>query len=250
MGQARLEHEEEGLKMVAIKHIPKDQECFNNYGPLPRSDLLRRYGYISDKHRSHDVVEISLSQICKVISEKYDITLEELKARQDGDCRGLKKTLENALKKTPGCSWCNFMDENYDIPSVNQDFCFWDPGLIFTVDALAADQKEVRALKKKITRAPLIPTGSKTQEVLQMVVKNRLKDYTTTIAEDRELLRDTSLPLRKRQAIEVRLGEKEILAGAVSELSTKADTQEDFSSLEGPVRHAGKRRRIVEGYDE
>jgi len=55
---ARLFYEEEYLSMKAIKPIRAGEELFNDYGPLPRSDLLRRYGYITDNYAQYDVVEI------------------------------------------------------------------------------------------------------------------------------------------------------------------------------------------------
>lgn len=44
--------------MKALKPISPGEEIFNDYGPLPRSDLLRRYGYITDNYAKYDVVEI------------------------------------------------------------------------------------------------------------------------------------------------------------------------------------------------
>lgn len=42
--EARLEHGVDSLAMVALKPMRKGEEVLNDYGPLPRSDLLRRYG--------------------------------------------------------------------------------------------------------------------------------------------------------------------------------------------------------------
>ena len=52
--------------MTAIKHIKKGEEIFNDYGPLPQSDLLRRYGYVSDEYKQWDVVEIASQKIKEV----------------------------------------------------------------------------------------------------------------------------------------------------------------------------------------
>jgi SET domain-containing protein 6 len=45
--------------MRSIKPIARGEEIFNDYGQLPRSDLLRRYGYITANYRPYDVAEIS-----------------------------------------------------------------------------------------------------------------------------------------------------------------------------------------------
>lgn len=40
-------------------------KIYNDYGPLPRSDLLRRYGYVSERYSQFDVVEFSLQSLCE-----------------------------------------------------------------------------------------------------------------------------------------------------------------------------------------
>ena len=54
--------------MIAIKKIPSGQQIFNDFGQLPRSDLLRRYGYITDNYKRWDVVEVDLETITHVAS--------------------------------------------------------------------------------------------------------------------------------------------------------------------------------------
>lgn len=63
--QARLFQEDDSLVMKAIKPIRVGEEIFNDYGELPRADLLRRYGYVTDNYAQYDVVELSLDQICR-----------------------------------------------------------------------------------------------------------------------------------------------------------------------------------------
>ena len=46
--------------------VEKGQEIFNDYGQLPRSDLLRRYGYITDNYKKWDVVEIDAEYILDI----------------------------------------------------------------------------------------------------------------------------------------------------------------------------------------
>jgi len=65
MSQARLFYEENFLSMKALTTIRPGEEIFNDYGPLPRSDLLRRYGYITDNYAKYDVVEIPFDMIRK-----------------------------------------------------------------------------------------------------------------------------------------------------------------------------------------
>jgi SET domain-containing protein 6 len=60
---ARLFYEANSLDMKALKSIRAGEEIFNDYGPLPRSDLLRRYGYITDNYAQYDVAEVSMDLV-------------------------------------------------------------------------------------------------------------------------------------------------------------------------------------------
>ena len=55
--------------MLSIKPIVKGEEIFNDYGDMPRSDLLRRYGYITENHQTHDVVEIKTEDIIEAVEK-------------------------------------------------------------------------------------------------------------------------------------------------------------------------------------
>ena len=61
--QARLLQNGTKLNMVASKSIREGQEIFNDYGQRPRSDLLRRYGYITDNAKKWDVVELDVETV-------------------------------------------------------------------------------------------------------------------------------------------------------------------------------------------
>lgn len=55
---ARLFHEKECLRMVAIKPIKAGQQIYNTYGDLCNADLLRKYGFV-DVPNPHNIAEIS-----------------------------------------------------------------------------------------------------------------------------------------------------------------------------------------------
>ncbi len=55
--------------MIALKPIAKGAQILNDFGQLPRSDLLRRYGYVTDRYKKWDVVEIDLATITSAASE-------------------------------------------------------------------------------------------------------------------------------------------------------------------------------------
>lgn len=78
---ARLFYEPDALVMKAVKDIAKGEEIFNDYGPLPRSDLLRRYGYITDNYAKYDVVEVASELVMKVAEEKLKLSKSEVEQR-------------------------------------------------------------------------------------------------------------------------------------------------------------------------
>jgi SET domain-containing protein 6 len=78
---ARLFYEPDVLVMKAVRPIAKGEEIFNDYGPLPRSDLLRRYGYITDNYEQFDVVEVSSDLILTTARSHLKLSDEEIEQR-------------------------------------------------------------------------------------------------------------------------------------------------------------------------
>jgi SET domain-containing protein 6 len=78
---ARLFYEPDALVMKAVKDIAKGEEIFNDYGPLPRSDLLRRYGYITDNYAKYDVAEIPSGLILQSATEQLKLNDEDIEQR-------------------------------------------------------------------------------------------------------------------------------------------------------------------------
>lgn len=46
------------MTVTTLRDIKAGDEILNHYGPHPNSELLRRYGYVTDRHSRYDVVEI------------------------------------------------------------------------------------------------------------------------------------------------------------------------------------------------
>ena len=51
--------------MRATRRIAGNEQIFNDYGEIPRADLLRRYGYVTENYAPYDVVELPLELICQ-----------------------------------------------------------------------------------------------------------------------------------------------------------------------------------------
>ena len=67
--------------MIALKPIQKGQEIFNDYGQLPRSDLLRRYGYITDRYKKWDVVELDIQTVIDAVDAHIGLNESQKEAR-------------------------------------------------------------------------------------------------------------------------------------------------------------------------
>lgn len=57
------------MTMIALKDIPSGQQIYNDFGQLPRSDLLRRYGFITSNYKRWDVVEVDIETVTQAAEE-------------------------------------------------------------------------------------------------------------------------------------------------------------------------------------
>lgn len=67
--------------MIALKSIKMGEQIFNDFGQLPRSDLLRRYGYITDQYKKWDVVEIDIEAVTEATAEHNSLSKSEKEQR-------------------------------------------------------------------------------------------------------------------------------------------------------------------------
>lgn len=70
--KAKLYQEDDYLIMRSTKPIQAGEEIFNDYGPLPRSDLLRMYGYVTSNYAQYDVVEFSFDLLEETAGKKHN----------------------------------------------------------------------------------------------------------------------------------------------------------------------------------
>lgn len=72
---------ETSMTMIALRPIKQGEEILNDYGQLPRSDLLRRYGYVTDRYRKWDVVELSIETVTEACHHVRNLTEVEKQER-------------------------------------------------------------------------------------------------------------------------------------------------------------------------
>lgn len=200
---ARLFQEDDSLVMKAIKPIRAGEEIFNDYGELPRADLLRRYGYVTDNYAQYDVVELSLDQICRSAG------------------------LQNAdIESYPPLAFLEdleLLDDGYVIPRPSPEdslIDFLPDELLVLVKTLTLSSEQLEHQKSK-SKAPKPSFGHAEAAILLKAVQLVGSQYPTTVAQDEEIFSglvqsEASQPLnqtdrRQKMAIQVRLGEKYIL---------------------------------------
>ena len=72
--------------MRTLRLIRRGEEVLNYYGPLPNADLLRRYGYISEKHSRYDVIEMPKHLVALGIQQQLQ-TVDAFREKAVGSSR-------------------------------------------------------------------------------------------------------------------------------------------------------------------
>jgi N-lysine methyltransferase SETD6 len=197
--------------MKALKPIATGEELFNDYGPLPRSDLLRRYGYITPNYAKYDVVEIPQNIVLEAVGEETSASEANINAR-------LEYLDEEGVT-----------DSGYDIAKRGADETLLESislELLTLVAALAMPEADYLRLKERGKLPKIGAIATPMARVLRRSIQKRISQYQTTAEEDERLLAEIrglqiqDQRVRRRQmAIEVRLAEKKILMETESALS-------------------------------
>ncbi|KAI9837558.1 MAG: hypothetical protein M1819_007209 [Sarea resinae] len=217
---ARLFYGPATLTMKSLKPVMKGEELFNDYGPLPRSDLLRRYGYITPNYAQYDVVELSTAAIATAAAEQTGLTPKDQ-----------EKRLEYLTAH-------DILDDAYDLshPSASSPPSCFPPDLLILVNTLLLSAPAYKTHRSART-LPSPNLSATAAQILQKVLKHRAAEYGTDIRTDESLLsRDSGLSPRTRLAVEVRLGEKRILEEAFRELEVVLAESQGSSSAALPGR--------------
>jgi SET domain-containing protein 6 len=202
--------------MKSILPIAKGEEIFNDYGPLPSSDLLRRYGYITQNYSRYDVVELS-----------RDTIVQAAKKRFSASERWIDEQLASEDDEIPDGFLIPRLDSVESPIEAFEDFL---PllTLVVPLDESTSGLKR-KLISKVLGREEAMPYGWK--QVMTDAVSDRLSTYgPTTLEQDRILLADATETwkrypqqsiARKVLALQVRIGEKEILKSALEWLGSQ-----------------------------
>lgn len=220
---ARLFYEDKHLDMKALKPILAGEEIFNDYGPLPRSDLLRRYGYVTDNYAQYDVVELSIDLVNDLATAAGIQSGERLEYLDEQE----------------------IIDSGYDI-TASSPFTIQEsmsPELVVLVETLLLPADEFERLKRKQKLPKPEKITSKGAEFLHKLIQIRISQYATTLEEDIKSSNrvppvGNAGPKERRFAMAkaVRIGEKQLLKQAQDALA-------ELMARDGSV---SKRQRTVD----
>ncbi|KAJ6134212.1 hypothetical protein N7523_000534 [Penicillium sp. IBT 18751x] len=211
---ARLYQEEEALVMKAIKPIQEGEEIFNDYGEIPRADLLRRYGYVTDNYASFDVIEFSLADICQAA--------------------GLPNSDVESQPRLQLLEKHDLLDDGYVIPRPSPNDTLEDilpMELVALLTTLCQSPEEFEQRRSK-NKPPKPSMDTPQAGLLHRLLQIKQSHYATSLAHDMQLLSSLTSQQapgalegssrRLMMALQVRIGEKEILQTLQGMLSTSA----------------------------
>ncbi|KAF2638911.1 SET domain-containing protein RMS1 [Massarina eburnea CBS 473.64] len=232
---ARLFYEESSLSMKALKPIQAGEEIFNDYGPLPRSDLLRRYGYITDNYAQYDVVEIPFDLISELATAQKVFSVDRIAYLDE---QGI-------------------IDTGYDI-TTSSPFHLEEslsPELVVLIETLVLPSDEFERLQRKGKLPKPEKMSQKGADLLLQLVILRAQQYPTTLDED--MSTDVDVPMGGNETLKerrfamakaIRIGEKKILAEAEQALqqliqSNSSDNSTKKRQAEDEGAKPGKKQR-------
>ncbi|KAK2732385.1 hypothetical protein FQN55_004135 [Onygenales sp. PD_40] len=238
---ARLFQEEGYFAMKSIKPIRSGDEIFNDYGELPRSDLLRRYGYVTDNYAQYDVVELPIQTICRAAG---------LGSATPGPEEPRLDFLDDL----------GIFDDGYSIPRINQPIPLAEAipeELLIVLHTLIMPLDQLDQLRRR-NKAPKPTLGLAEASLLAEVIRQSQNEYPTTIAQDAQLLASpganqgylhSTTERRLKMALQVRKGEKEILSqilGLLEEFIVQASGSNAAPKrmTEHSADSNGKRRKL------
>lgn len=218
---ARLFHEGDFLIMKATKDIKAKDEILNDYGPLPRSDLLRMYGYLTDNYSTFDVVEISADLIENVAASSgmhRPYLAQKVGLMNNESCRLLTRSQREELERL-GLIDDAFIIVRPGAGSSLNDVLPVDLRMLITSFCQPAEQFHPTKLSKLVKESGLTLAEA---SLLLTSITNRLRDYRSSLQEDSQILKDLqnkgslhnsdAISYRRYEmAVQVRKGEKEIL---------------------------------------
>jgi SET domain-containing protein 6 len=200
LNNAKLFHEDDALVMRSIKPIAAGEQIYNDYGSLPRADVLRRYGYVTEEYAKYDVVELSDELISQAAKEKLGLSEEDLNTR-------LAYLDEQGV-----------VDSGYDVARASSEEGSFPEELCILLNTLTTAAPEFEKMQKK-DKLPKPELSIASSELLYTILVRRKVEYGSASVDDlRAQLADTNISKRRAMALQVVIGEQEILNEAAAKV--------------------------------
>lgn len=188
---ASLFYGSETLSMKSLRVISKGEEILNDYGAVPRSDLLRRYGYITENYESFDCVEITLESILESVREfmKSEVAEGEAGVEDEGDLNKRLGFLERheVLEDSFDLVWplqrpLHSGTGETPITKTADPLSYTSPSLSTTLRTLLIDRQYY---KLPVTDPLMVEIpNDRLKKVMKPVLERRLEEYTVGVGAD------------------------------------------------------------------
>ncbi|KAF7192783.1 Ribosomal lysine N-methyltransferase 4 [Pseudocercospora fuligena] len=198
LNNAKLFYEDDKVVMKTIKPVKAGEELFNDFGPLPRADLLRRYGYVTSNYAKYDVVEISSDLIRDRAKEMLKVDENDLYVKwQYAEEQGV-------------------LDGAYDIARAGSEEGQFPEELCVFLNLLVSTKAEFEKMAKK-DKLPKADLSNEAKKLLRTILVHRYAEYPA------ETTASEPASGRMQMARQVIDGEKEVIREAI-EAVTDANT--------------------------
>ncbi|KAK4463059.1 hypothetical protein QBC42DRAFT_325456 [Cladorrhinum samala] len=245
---AHINHGEASLTAVSLRPIRAGEEILNFYGPLSSAELLRRYGYVTEKHARWDVVELAWEAFEARLPERFfagDKLAPEQWAAVQARLRADDDFEEGFVLERygPDPSPAGLLEEPAVFGGLPDELGEQLKLFFKAVKKVTGGSNGIalRALEDKAYRKEML------LETAQKALADREKQYGSSLEEDEQLLASGRLEGRERMAVWVRRGEKQVLreaqAWAKKELDEILRNKISEQSKDDEGR-ASKRRRF------
>lgn len=218
---AHVEHGEDALTATSLRPIGKGEEVLNYYGPLSNGELLRRYGYVTVRHRRWDLVDLAWDALLGALGAQL--------ALGDRDWARVVASLdEDELEE-------GFVIERGAADPDSEGRVDQAAGRAGVPEELLEQLKEVMKVVKKV-RPEAVPDKVSRDRVMYSAIAKALEEragqYESTLEQDKlsyaaDLQEEGKKPgpgnmiSRESMARDVRIGEKELLKEASEAVKEK-----------------------------
>lgn len=263
---AHISHGVDALTATAVRPIKAGEEILNYYGPLSNGELLRRYGYTTDKHAFFDAVDLpwflvelhlarqlglNAAETVKVSeaidTDEFDdpIMLDRDfdEDEETGELKGVKD--EAVLTELP--QTLRRQARAFAKVALRQQQKRREK-------ALVASKKQTGKNGKNDKTHPPKTEKEVVAAALVAAFGERLAAYPTTLAADEAQFAETPAGSRLHSALRVRIGEKRLLTEAVALAkadltAAKAEAKAD-AKAEKAAEKSGKKNDRRGGDDD